>query len=111
MSETSVWMVTGGVGYIGGHTVPRLLAAGHRVVVLDDLSTGLPHRLPEGAELVSASVLDTEAVTQALREHRVTGVIHFAAKKSVPESMADPMLYYQQIVGGTMSLLTAMLRA
>jgi UDP-glucose 4-epimerase len=104
-------MVTGGVGYIGGHTVPRLLAAGHRVVVLDDLSTGLPHRLPEGAELVNASVLDTETVAQALREHRVTGVIHFAARKSVPESMADPMLYYQQIVGGTMSLLTAMLRA
>jgi UDP-glucose 4-epimerase len=111
MTETSVWMVTGGVGYIGGHTVPRLLAAGHGVVVLDDLSTGMPHRLPEGASLVNASVLDTEAVTQALREHRITGVIHFAAKKSVPESVADPMLYYQQNVGGTTSLLTAMLRA
>ena len=104
-------MVTGGVGYIGGHTLPRLLAAGHGVVVLDDLSSGLPHRLPEGATLVEADVLDTDTVTQALREHRVTGVIHFAGKKSVPESMADPMLYYREIVGGTTSLLTAMLRA
>ena len=108
---TSVWMVTGGIGYIGGHTVPRLLAAGHQVVVLDDLSTGLPHRLPEGATLVEASVLDTDTVTRALREHRVTGVIHFAGKKSVPESVADPMLYYQQNVGGTTCLLSAMLRA
>lgn len=106
-----VWMVTGGAGYIGGHTVPRLLAAGHGVVVLDDLSTGMPHRVPAGVPLVNTSVLDTDAVTQALREHRVTGVIHFAARKSVPESMADPMLYYTQIVGGTTSLLTAMLRA
>jgi UDP-glucose 4-epimerase len=106
-----VWMVTGGIGYIGGHTVPRLLAAGHEVVVLDDLSTGLPHRLPAGATLIEASVLDTDTVTQALREYRVTGVIHFAGKKSVPESVADPMLYYQQNVGGTTCLLVAMLRA
>jgi len=104
-------MVTGGIGYIGGHTVPRLLAAGHQVIVLDDLSTGVAQRLPEGVTLIEASVLDTGAVTKALREHRVTGVIHFAGKKSVPESVADPMLYYRENVGGTTSLLTAMLRA
>ncbi|HZM84094.1 MAG TPA: UDP-glucose 4-epimerase GalE [Candidatus Limnocylindrales bacterium] len=108
---SSVWMVTGGIGYIGGHTVPRLLAAGHQVIVLDDLSTGVAQRLPEGVTLIEASVLDTGAVTKALREHRVTGVIHFAGKKSVPESVADPMLYYRENVGGTTSLLTAMLRA
>src|SRR5262245_32939534 len=106
----SVWMVTGGIGYIGGHTVPRLLAAGHQVVVLDDLSSGLPHRLPAGVPLIETSVLDTDTVAQALREHGVTGVIHFAGKKSVPESVADPMLYYRENVGGTISLLTAMLR-
>jgi UDP-glucose 4-epimerase len=111
MAESSVWMVTGGAGYIGGHTVPRLVAAGHRVVVFDDLSTGLPHRVPAEAVLVNASVLDTDAVTTALREHQVTGVIHFAGRKSVPESVADPMLYYQQNVVGTTSLLTGMLRA
>lgn len=111
MAESNVWMVTGGAGYIGGHTVPRLLAHGHKVIVLDDLSSGLPHRLPDGATLVEASVLDTATVTQALREHRVTGVIHFAGKKSVPESVADPMLYYRENVGGTISLLTAMVAA
>lgn len=104
-------MVTGGIGYIGGHTVPRLLASGHQVVVLDDLSSGLPHRLPEGVALVEASVLDTETVAKALRDNRVTGVIHFAGKKSVPESVADPLLYYRENVGGTTSLLTAMVNA
>jgi UDP-glucose 4-epimerase len=103
-------MVTGGAGYIGGHTVTRLVAAGHKVVVLDDLSTGMEHRVPDGAVFVRASVLDTDAVAAALREHGITGVIHFAAKKSVPESVADPMLYYTQNVVGTSSLLTAMLR-
>jgi UDP-glucose 4-epimerase len=111
MAESSVWMVTGGVGYIGGHTVPRLLGHGHKVIVLDDLSSGLPHRLPDGATLIEASVLDTDTVTQALREHKVTGVIHFAGRKSVPESVADPMLYYRENLSGTVSLLTAMVRA
>ncbi|WP_117211477.1 UDP-glucose 4-epimerase GalE [Allorhizocola rhizosphaerae] len=111
MTEPGVWLVTGGAGYIGGHTVARLLSEGRRVVVLDDLSTGLAHRLPVGVPLVNASVLDTDAVAGALREHAVSGVIHFAAKKSVPESMADPLLYYREIVGGTTSLLTAMREA
>src|SRR5262245_19705799 len=56
-----VWLVTGGLGYIGGHTVARLHAQGHRVVVLDDMSTGLTQRLPEGVPLVNASVLDESA--------------------------------------------------
>ncbi len=111
MAEAGVWLVTGGAGYIGGHTVARLCAAGRSIVVLDDLSTGLGHRVPLGVPLVNASVLDTDAVAVALREFGVTGVIHFAAKKSVPESMADPLLYYREIVGGTTSLLKAMQEA
>lgn len=111
VARPGVWMVTGGAGYIGGHTVARLHATGHRVVVLDDLSTGVAGRVPEGVPLVKASVLDTVKVADALLEHQVTGVIHFAAKKSVPESVADPLLYYQQNIGGTTSLLTAMSQA
>jgi UDP-glucose 4-epimerase len=110
MSDSDVWLVTGGAGYIGGHTVARLHAQGHRVVVLDDLSSGLPHRIPEGVPFVQARIQDTEAVTAALREHRVTGVLHFAAKKSVPESVDDPLLYYRENVGGMTSLLGAMVQ-
>lgn len=104
-------MITGGAGYVGGHTVAALRASGTRVVVLDDLSAGPPDRVPAGVPLIKASVLDTATVTRALQEHQATGVIHFAGRKSVPESVADPLLYYQQNVGGTTSLLTAMLQA
>ena len=110
-THPDVWLVTGGAGYIGGHTVPRLLAAGHRVVVFDDLSSGLTQRVPEGVPLVHASVLDESALTAALVEFGVTGVIHFAGLKSVPESVEDPILYYRQNVGGMISLLGAMVRA
>lgn len=111
VAKPGVWMVTGGAGYIGGHTVAAMRSAGYQVVVLDDLSTGLPQRVPDDVALINASVLDTTAVTRALREHQITGVIHFAARKSVPESVADPLLYYQQNIGGTTSLLTAMLES
>lgn len=108
---TDVWLVTGGAGYIGGHTVARLHAQGHRVVVLDDLSTGLTQRLPEGVAFVATSVLDESAVAAAMREHEVTGVLHFAGKKSVPESVEKPLLYYRENVGGMTALLGAMVRA
>lgn len=111
MARSDVWLVTGGAGYIGGHTVARLHAAGHRVVVVDDLSTGLAHRVPEGVPLVAASLLDQDSVALALREHEVTGVLHIAGKKSVPESVSDPVLYYRENLGGMTSLLAAMVQA
>jgi UDP-glucose 4-epimerase len=89
----------------------RLHEAGHGVVVVDDLSTGLAHRLPVGVPLVRASVLDQETITTALKEHQVTGVMHFAGKKSVPESVENPILYYRENVGGIISVLGAMVQA
>lgn len=109
--KENVWLVTGGLGYIGGHTIARMHARGDRLVVLDDLSSGLTLRLPDGVPWVNASVLDESAVTAALREHEITGVIHFAGKKSVPESVEKPLLYYGENVGGMTSLLGAMVRA
>jgi UDP-glucose 4-epimerase len=103
----STWLVTGGAGYIGSHTVRALRARGDEVVALDDLSSGLVERL-DGAELVRASVLDTDAVAEALHAHRVTGVMHLAAKKSAPESVAAPLYYWHENVGGLRSLLAAM---
>jgi UDP-glucose 4-epimerase len=111
MGSSDVWLVTGGAGYIGGHTVVRLRAQGHRVVVLDDLSTGLGQRLPDDVPMVQASVLDEGAIAAALRRHEVTGVLHFAGKKSVPESVENPLLYYRENVGGMTGLLGAMVSA
>ncbi len=102
------WLLTGGAGYIGGHIVAALRQAGIPVVVLDDLSTGVPDRVAAGVRLVEASVSDLEVVTAALREHQVSGVIHLAAKKAVGESVEQPLLYYRENVGGCEVLLRAM---
>jgi UDP-glucose 4-epimerase len=102
------WLLTGGAGYIGSHVVRRLLEADEPVVVLDDLSTGHKEAVPDGVEFVHAQVGDGDAVRAVLRVHDVSGVIHFAAKKSVPESVADPLLYYEENVGGLVVLLQSM---
>ncbi|MGH3571999.1 MAG: UDP-glucose 4-epimerase GalE [Pseudonocardiaceae bacterium] len=102
------WLLTGGAGYIGSHIACALHATGRDVVVLDDLSTGHPHRLPPTVPLIQASVLDRTAVVQALFRHNITGVIHLAAKKSVSESVAHPRYYHQQNVVGLRRLLDAM---
>jgi len=105
------WLVTGGAGYIGAHVVRALRDAGHPVVVLDDLSSGVRERVPADVPFVHADVSDTEAVLSVLRGHRVTGVVHIAAKKSVPESVARPLYYYRENVGGFGALLAAMREA
>jgi UDP-glucose 4-epimerase len=105
------WLVTGGAGYLGGHTVLALQALGHAVVVLDDLSTGDPARLPASVPLVVGSVGDRPTVTRVLREFEVAGVLHLAARKSVPESVAAPLDYYAENVGGLVTLLRAMVDA
>ena len=101
------WLVTGGAGYIGAHIVRALNTAGHDVVVLDDLSTGLRRKVSEGVPFIQASILDTAAVTSALRTGLIDGVVHLAAKKSVEESVHNPHLYFEQNVLGMMSLLDA----
>jgi UDP-glucose 4-epimerase len=102
------WLITGGAGYIGAHVVELLLGEGLNVVVLDDLSTGDRGRLPDDVPLVVASVADASVLADVLRRHDVQGVVHFAAKKRVAESVADPLLYYRENVGGFESLLQAM---
>jgi len=100
------WLLTGGAGYIGAHVARDLLVSGREVTILDDLSSGLRARIPDGADFIEASVLDTDAVRRAL--DGVTGVVHLAAKKAVGESVDQPMLYYRENVGGMVSLLQAM---
>jgi UDP-glucose 4-epimerase len=102
------WLVTGGAGYIGAHVVADLLAAGERVVALDNLSTGDPARLPTEVPLIVADAGDPLMLRATLDRHRVTGVMHLAGSKSVPESVRRPIWYYQQNVGVVGALLAAM---
>ena len=104
----STWLVTGGAGYIGAHVVRELAASGRRVVVLDDFSSGLERKVPTGIPIVRAAVADREAVSAALVEHKVDGVIHLAAKKAAGESVGIPLHYYRENVVGMLSLLEAM---
>nr|WP_277346377.1 UDP-glucose 4-epimerase GalE [Solimonas marina] len=100
-------MVAGGAGYIGSHMCKRLAEAGHRVVVLDNLSTG--HRAAvQWGELVQASLGDTAVVKDALKRYQIDAVMHFAASSLVGESMKDPYRYYENNVIATLHLLQAM---
>ncbi|GAA4772254.1 UDP-glucose 4-epimerase GalE [Actinomycetospora chlora] len=101
------WLVTGGAGYIGAHTARALRARGDAVVVLDDLSSGLAERVDDDVALVRASVLDGDAVAAAITEHRLDGVMHFAARKSVPDSVARPLHYWHENVEGLRTVLAA----
>ena len=105
------WLITGGAGYIGAHVVRAMIEAGERTVVYDDLSTGVPERVPRGVQLVVGSTLDGERVARALAVHDVSGVIHLAAKKQVGESMDLPLHYYRENVEGLRVLLEAVTAA
>jgi UDP-glucose 4-epimerase len=102
------WLVTGGAGYIGAHVVRALTAAGTPVVVIDDLSTGLAHFVPDDVELVTANLLDIDTVRSTLTRHEVTGVIHIAGYKYAGESVQRPLHTYRQNVAAMTELLEAM---
>ncbi len=104
----TVWLVTGGAGYIGAHVVRALLESGRDAVVVDDLSTGRAGRVPPSVDLEQVSVLDTAALVALLERVRPAGVVHLAGKKSPTESVADPLLYARENAGGVVSLLDAL---
>jgi UDP-glucose 4-epimerase len=98
-------LVTGGAGYIGGVVTHALAEAGHQVVVLDDLSTGFAETVPDGVEFHR---LPVHRVGEVLTpDSGFDGVLHFAAKIEVAESVARPDLYWDVNVGGTMAVLNA----
>jgi UDP-glucose 4-epimerase len=98
-------LVTGGAGYIGSVVSARLLEAGHEVVVLDDCSTGHADAVPTGARLVRASLRD--AASDVLADG-FEGVLHFAARSLVGESVEKPGLYWDKNLGESLALLDAM---
>ena len=107
----STWLVTGGAGYIGAHVVKSLLGNDLKVVIVDDLSTGLARKVPPNVVFEKIDIAETNKLAQIMKSNKVEGVIHLAAKKAVGESMVNPSLYYKENIGGFISLLEAMSQA
>lgn len=103
-------LVTGGAGYIGSHMVWELLDHGEQVVVLDRLSSGFDWAVPAEARLYVGDVGDSALVTRIIREHNVKAIIHFAGSLIVPESVSDPLLYYENNTCRTRSLIADAVR-
>jgi UDP-glucose 4-epimerase len=100
-------LVTGGAGYIGSHAVQQLQAAGHEVVVFDNLSTG-QFDLMQGVRWVNGELANTALLTETMQTFGVQAVMHFAALSLVGESIQKPLSYFDNNVAGTISLLKAM---
>jgi UDP-glucose 4-epimerase len=113
----SSFLVTGGAGYIGSHTCIELMAAGHQVTILDNLSNSKRTVLERILQIagqspvfVQADVRDAQALDRAFEGRAFDAVIHFAGLKAVGESVAQPLRYYDNNVAGTITLCEAMQR-
>lgn len=110
-------LVTGGAGYIGSHACVEILAAGHDVVVLDNLRNSAPEAIDRvsriagrALDFVRADIRDQDALDEVFTKHPITAVMHFAGLKAVGESVARPLDYYDNNVVGSLRLLQAMSR-
>ncbi len=109
-------LVTGGAGYIGSHTCVELMAAGHEVVVVDNLCNSRQEALERVARIAGrpvsafyrADVRDRGSLREVFSAHRIDAVVHFAALKSVGESVSDPLRYYDNNIVGTIALAEVM---
>ncbi|MGB0274968.1 MAG: UDP-glucose 4-epimerase GalE [Flavobacteriaceae bacterium] len=111
-------LVTGGLGYIGSHTVVALQEKGYKVLIVDDLSNSSVEVL-DGIETASGNrptfvelnLQDAKALASLFEKHRITGIIHFAAFKAVGESVQKPVAYYQNNLGSLLNLLAEVEKA
>lgn len=109
-------LLTGGAGYIGSHTAVALIAAGHDVVCFDNLSNSraevmdrLESITGQAIPLIVGDIRDRNALEAAISGNGIDAVIHFAGLKAVGEAVANPLIYYDNNVRGTLSLIEAMI--
>lgn len=100
--------VLGGAGYIGSHTVKQLLAAGEDVIVLDNLITGHRKAVDRRARFYQGDIRDFKFLSSVFSQEKVDGIVHFAAFSVVPESMKNPLKYFDNNTCGMVTLLEAM---
>src|SRR5882672_11336052 len=103
-------LITGGAGYIGSHMAHHLLAAGEKIVVLDNLSTGVEKNLPSNIAFFRGDIADPSLVGKIFSDHKIDSVIHFAGSVVVPESVEKPLDYYANNTAATRSLIEACVR-
>ena len=103
-------LVAGGAGYIGSHTVQLLLDQGYQVTVLDNLSTGHARSVGQ-AELIQCDLCDRGGLLHLLEGKTFTGIIHFAGKSQVGESIAEPLAYFDNNVTGSLNLINYAVQA
>ena len=103
-------LVVGGAGYIGSHNVRALVERGDEVVVMDSLVTGHREAVHPGAKFYKGDIRSAEDLDRVFTENRIDAVLHFAAFIEVGESVAKPLKYFNNNVGGMQSLLEAMVR-
>jgi len=106
MSKVPV-LVTGGAGYIGSHAMLALKDAGWSVSVIDDLSNGVRHAVPEGVPFYEGNVADRALVERIVAEQGIQAMMHFAGSIVVPESVENPLSYYLNNTVATHALLGA----
>ena len=100
-------LITGGAGYVGSVSVDAFLAAGHEVVVLDDLTTGHRAAVPAAATLHTGTYADADSLAELLGNERIEAILHCAARSLVGESIREPARYYRDNVAGGVALLEA----
>jgi UDP-glucose 4-epimerase len=103
-------LVTGGAGYIGSHAVLALRDAGWPVVVIDNLSTGFAWAVADGATLIEGDIADQPLVERIIAEHRIGAIMHFAGSIIVPESVVNPLKYYENNTVKSRALLESAVR-
>jgi UDP-glucose 4-epimerase len=103
-------LVTGGAGYIGSHAVLALLDAGWEVVVIDNLTTGFRWAVPEAATFAEGDIGDQALVGRLIEEHGIGAIVHFAGSIVVPESVEQPLKYYENNTVKSRSLIESAIR-
>lgn len=106
-AEPRTILVTGGAGYIGAASVDALIAAGHRIVILDDLSAGHADAVPNEASSVVGSYADADRIQSLLRDARIDTILHIGALSIVAESLVQPERYFKTNLVGSITLLDA----